>query len=150
MSAEDEGMLGAEFKSMRERMGLTITTMAALLSVSETTVKAWDKGKYRLPVGAASEVEMLRDYTRRCVDTVVELAAATEAPMILVWHLTEDMPEGVARTLGAQWWRSVAAGAQERVPGIAIGYAAELDDLTGSRERTLAQAITPAVLPPPR
>lgn len=150
MSAEDTEMLGAEFKSARERMGLTITTMAALLSVSDTTVKAWDKGKYRLPPGAASEVEMLRDYTRRCVDTIVELAAATEAPLILVWHLTEEMPPGTARTLGAQWWRAVAAGAQERVPSLAIGYAAELDDITGSRERTLAQAITPAVLPATR
>lgn len=150
MSEEDEGMRGAEFKSTRERLGLTITTMAALLSVSETTVKAWDKGRHRVPPGAAAEVVLLRQYTRRCVDAVVAAAADVEEPMVLAWHLTDDVPEGVARTLGAQWWRAVAAGAQERVPSLAIGYASELDVLTGSRERTLALAITPDVLPSPR
>ena len=70
--------------------------------------------------------------------------------MILVWHLTEEMPPGPARTLGATWWRAVAAATQEWVPSIAIGYAAELDEVTGSRDRTLSKAIRPSVLPPPK
>ena len=100
-------MRSGEFKTWRERLGLTISTMAALLGVSETTVKAWDKGRHRIPVGAAEEVELLRAYTRRCVDAVVDAATQAETPMVLVWHLTEEMPPGPARTLGATWWRAV-------------------------------------------
>ena len=81
---------------------------------------------------------------------VVDAAARAGTPMVLVWHLTEEMPPGPAHTLGATWWRAVAAAAQERVPGIAIGYAAELDGVAGSRDRTLSEAIGPSVLPPPR
>ncbi|MCL3789889.1 MULTISPECIES: hypothetical protein [unclassified Actinomyces] len=131
-------------------MGLTISTMAALLSVSDTTIKAWDKGRHRVLPGAAQEVDLLRAYTHRCVDAVVGSAAHTDAPMILVWHLTDDMPPGPARTLGAGWWRAVAAAAQERTPGITIGYASELDKITSSRDQTLSEAITPSILPPPR
>lgn len=147
---EENGVRNGEFKAWRERLGLTISTMAALLGVSETTIKAWDRGRHRIPVGAAEEVELLRAYTRRCVDAVVDAAARAGTPMVLVWHLTEEMPPGPARTLGATWWRAVAAAAQERVPGIAIGYAAELDGVAGSRDRTLSEAIGPSVLPPPR
>ena len=150
MSEGAGAVRSGEFKTWRERLGLTISTMAALLGVSETTVKAWDKGRHRIPVGAAEEVELLRAYTRRCVDAVVDAATQAETPMVLVWHLTEEMPPGPARTLGATWWRAVAAAAQERVSGIAIGYAAELDEVTGSRDRTLSEAIGPSVLPPPK
>ena len=150
MSREDRVVRNGEFKTWRERLGLTISTMSALLGVSETTIKAWDRGRHRIPVGAAEEVELLRAYTRRCVDAVVDAAARAGTPMVLVWHLTEEMPPGPAHTLGATWWRAVAAAAQERVPGIAIGYAAELDGVAGSRDRTLSEAIGPAVLPPPR
>lgn len=150
MSREDRVVRNGEFKTWRERLGLTISTMSALLGVSETTIKAWDRGRHRIPVGAAEEVELLRAYTRRCVDAVVDAAARAGTPMVLVWHLTEEMPPGPAHTLGATWWRAVAAAAQERVPGIAIGYAAELDGVAGSRDRTLSEAIGPSVLPPPR
>ena len=150
MSEGDGVVRNGEFKTWRERLGLTISTMSALLGVSETTIKAWDRGRHRIPVGAAEEVELLRAYTRRCVDAVVDAAARAGTPMVLVWHLTEEMPPGPARTLGAAWWRAVAAAAQERVPGIAIGYAAELDEVTGSRDRTLGEMISPSVLPPPR
>ena len=150
MSREDRVVRNGEFKTWRERLGLTISTMSALLGVSETTIQAWDRGRHRIPVGAAEEVELLRAYTRRCVDAVVDAAARAGTPMVLVWHLTEEMPPGPAHTLGATWWRAVAAAAQERVPGIAIGYAAELDGVAGSRDRTLSEAIGPSVLPPPR
>ena len=150
MSREDRVVRNGEFKTWRERRGLTTSTTSALLGVSETTIKAWDRGRHRIPVGAAEEVELLRAYTRRCVDAVVDAAARAGTPMVLVWHLTEEMPPGPAHTLGATWWRAVAAAAQERVPGIAIGYAAELDGVAGSRDRTLSEAIGPSVLPPPR
>ena len=148
MSREDRAMRSGEFKLVREALSLTVAAMAALLSVSEGTVKNWEKGKYSPPPGVAAEIERLEAYTRRCVDTVVAAAQGREAPMVVVWRLTADMPPGPARTLGAAWWRSVAASARERIPGLDVGYPDELDEVTGSRDRTLSEAIGPSVLPP--
>ena len=35
-------------------------------------------------------------------------------------------------------------------PGLDVGYPDEFDEDTGSRDRTLSEAIGPSVLPPPR
>lgn len=138
-----------EFKAVRESLSLTAAAMAELLSVSEGTIKNWEKGKYAPPAGVAAEVGRLEEYTRRCVDAVVETARSRDEPMVVVWRLSDEMPQGPAGTLGAAWWRAVAARARERVAGLEVGYPDELDRLTGSRGRTLGEAIGPSILPPP-
>ena len=49
MSREDRAVRSGEFKLVREALSLTVAAMAALLSVSEATVKNWEKGKYSPP-----------------------------------------------------------------------------------------------------
>ncbi|MCL3776794.1 MULTISPECIES: helix-turn-helix domain-containing protein [unclassified Actinomyces] len=140
-----------EIKMVREALSLTTLAMSQLLGVSEGTIKNWEKGKYQPPPGVEREIAGLEAWTRRCVDAVV--AAAQDAdgqPMVVVWRLTNDMPPGPARTLGAGWWRSVAARARERVPGLVVAYPDELDKITGSRDMTLSRAVSPDVLPLPR
>lgn len=66
--------------------------------------------------------------------------------MVVVWRLTSDMPLGPGRARGAGWWRSVAARARERIPGLDVGYPDELDEVTGSRDRTPSEAIGSRVL----
>lgn len=139
-------MGGGELKAMRERLSLTVPALAELLDVSEGTVKNWEKSKYTPPAGVAAEINRLEDYTRRCAEAVTQAAQASAQPMVLIWRLTHDMPPGPARTLGAPWWRSVATRSRETIPGLIIGYADELDRLTGARERTLSRAITPDIL----
>lgn len=150
MSREDRVVRSGEFKAVREALSLTVAAMADLLAVSEATVKNWEKGKYAPPPGVAAEIERLEAYTRRCVDAIAAAAREREAPMVVVWRMTDDMPPGPARTLGAAWWRSVAVSARARIPGLDVGYPDELDEVTGSRDRTLSEAIGPSVLPPPR
>ena len=41
MSREDRAVRSGEFKLVREALSLTVAAMAALLSVSEATVKNW-------------------------------------------------------------------------------------------------------------
>ena len=43
----------------------------------------------------------------------------------------------------------MAASARARIPGLDVGYPDEFDEDTGSRDRTLSEAIGPSVLPPP-
>lgn len=149
MSREGTAVRSGEFKAVRESLSLTVAAMADLLAVSEWTVKNWEKGKYAPPPGVAAEIERLEAYTRRCADAVAAAAQGREAPMVVVWRMTDDMPPGPARTLGAAWWRSVAASARARIPGLDVGYPDEFDEDTGSRDRTLSEAIGPSVLPPP-
>lgn len=144
-------MYSGEIKTVREALSLTTLALAQLLGVSEATIKNWEKGKYPPPAGVARELTGLEAWTRRCVDAVTTTAQEADGtPMVMVWRLTDDMPPGPAHTLGAAWWRSVAARARERVPDLVIAYPDELDRLTGSRDMTLTRAITPAVLPPTR
>ena len=150
MSREGTAVRSGEFKAVRESLSLTVAAMADLLAVSEATVKNWEKGRYAPPPGVAAEIERLEAYTRRCVDAIAAAARERETPMVVVWRMTADMPPGPARTLGAAWWRSVAASARARIPGLDVGYPDELDEVTGSRDRTLSEAIGPSVLPPPR
>ncbi len=151
MSRQETMVYSGEIKAVREALSLTTLALAQLLGVSEATVKNWEKGKYAPPAGVARELTGLEDWTRRCVDAVTTAAQeAGDTPMVVVWRLTDDMPPGPARTLGAGWWRSVAVRARERVPGLVVAYPDEIDRLTGSRDLTLTRAIGPAVLPPTR
>lgn len=134
-------MYGGEFRTIREYLGLSRREMAELLDVSEGTIQNWEKGKYTPPPGVAAEVSQLEAYTRDVVDTIVVVAAEREQSMLLVWRQDADMPPGRARTLGASWWRCVAARVRERVDDLVVAYADELDELTGSREATLRLAI---------
>ena len=84
-----------------------------------------------------------------CVDAVVAAARGRDAPMVVVWRLSDEMPQGPAGTLGAAWRRAGAARARERVAGLEVGYPDELDRVTGSCGRTLGEEIGPSVLPLP-
>ncbi|PHP52743.1 hypothetical protein BW737_007810 [Actinomyces ruminis] len=135
-------MYSGEFRVVREHLGLSRREIAELLAVSEGTVQNWEKGKYTPPPGVAAEVHQLEVYTRNAVDAIVAEAAERKQPMLLVWRQDADMPPGRARTLGASWWRGVAARVRERVDDLVVAYADELDELTGSREATLRLAIS--------
>ena len=113
MSREGTAVRSGEFKAVRESLSLTVAAMADLLAVSEWTVKNWEKGKYAPPPGVAAEIERLEAYTRRCADAVAAAAQGREAPMVVVWRMTDDMPPA-ARTLGARggapWPRAPGRG----------------------------------------
>lgn len=141
-------MRAAEMRGARHFLGQSIRTWGELLHVSPGTVKNWETGKYPVPGGVESEVRALEEYTRRCVGAVVSAVGEDVPGMVVVWRAEESMPAGPARVLGLGWWQSVASRARERVPGLVVGYPEELDVLTGSRDRTLAVAVGPSVLPP--
>ena len=134
-------MRGGEFKTVREGLSLTTKVMAELLGVSEGTVKAWERAKYRVPAGVAVEVRRLEEYTRRCVDAVFAAVEEAPVPAVVVYRRAEEMPPGPARTLGPAWWRSVAWRVRERAPVVVVGYAGEIDGLSGSRDLTLGCAV---------
>lgn len=138
---------GAQFKVVRERMHLPSSYVAARCGVSRITVSRWESGVTRIPPAAAALLQELDNYTHRCVDAVVDAARSRTAPMVVVWEHAEEMPPGRGRDLGPRWWRAVAGRAMDRVPALIVGSPRELDRITGSRERTMAEAIGLGVTP---
>ena len=129
-------MRSGEIRTVREHLGLSRRELSQLLQVSETTVQNWEKGKYPPPPGVATEIARLEAFSSRTVQA------------LLVYRQDADMPPGPAQTLGAAWWRAVAARARDTLgpDHITIGYADEIDTITGSRDRTLDTAITPSTI----
>ena len=141
-------MRSGEIRTVREYLGLSRRELSQLLQVSEATVQNWEKGKYPPPPGVATEIARLEAFSGRTVQAVLD-AADHPSPCLLVYRQDADMPPpGPARTLGAAWWRAVAARARDTLgpDHITIGYADELDTITGSRDRTLDTAITPSTI----
>lgn len=141
-------MRSGEIRTVREHLGLSRRELSQLLQVSEATVQNWEKGKYPPPPGVATEIARLEAFSGRTVQAVLDAAADHSSPCLLVYRQDADMPPGPARTLGAAWWRAVAARARDSLgpDRITIGYADELDTITGSHDRTLDTAITPSTI----
>lgn len=140
-------MRAAHFKVLRERLALPMQYVADQCGATRITVARWESGATRIPPASAALLRELDNFTHRCVDAVVDAAHGHAAPMVVVWERAEEMPPGPARELGPRWWRAVVGRAMDRVPALIIGYPRELDRLTGSRERTMAEVIGLGVTP---
>jgi transcriptional regulator with XRE-family HTH domain len=49
-------MHAAEFKTLREAIGLTISTLVKVIDVDERTIRKWESGKKKLPAGVIESV----------------------------------------------------------------------------------------------
>lgn len=140
----EDSVRSAEFKSAREALSLTTTALARELGVAEATVKNWERGRYSPPTGVEAELRTLVAFTEQIAQKVASLAESR--PLFLAYRLTEDMPPGRARELGAGWWRAVGYRAHQIHPDLVIGYAEELYKITGTRESADSRSITPREL----
>lgn len=140
----EDSVRSAEFKATREALSLTTTTLARELGVAEATIKNWERGRYSPPAGVEDEMRALQVLTEQAARKVVSLAETR--PLFLAYRLTEDMPPGRARELGAGWWRAVGYRARQIYPDLVIGYADELYQIAGTHESVDARSITPREL----
>jgi len=62
-------MHSAEFKTLRESLGLTISTLVKVIDVDERTLRKWEAGKKQPPQGVVDTLEGF--------DTLVNKTAAT-------------------------------------------------------------------------
>lgn len=140
----EDSVRSADFKATREALSLTTTTLARELGVAEATIKNWERGRYAPPEGVEAELRTLVLLTEQAAQKAVSLAETR--PLFLAYRLTEDMPPGRARELGAGWWRAVGYRARQIHPDLIIGYAEELYEITGTRESVDTHSITPGEL----
>lgn len=130
----DDPMTPAEFRVVREYLGLTGDWLAADLGVSGRTVRAWEAGKYPIPDGVREHIERLEAHAADAVDEIIDRYAdvrdPTEVPLIT--YRADAECEDTGRP--ASWWRAIAARVAQEVPGLTIAYSPPLGSSDSQRD----------------
>jgi transcriptional regulator with XRE-family HTH domain len=121
---EDERMTPAEFKVVREFLGLTGDWLAQHLGVSPRTVRHWEQGKYQIPDGVRLEIEDLESRTAHFVSGIIEKLMDLPDPGVITYRDDEEYHAAHPEVpLPASWHRAVIARVAQEVAGLSIVYA---------------------------
>lgn len=121
---DDERMTDAEFKTVREFLGLTGDWLAAHLHVDPRTVRNWEAGKYPIPDGVRLEIERLEEVTATFIDGVVDALMDMPDPGVIVYRNDAEYHEAHPEIeFPASWHRAVVARVAQEIPALRIAYA---------------------------
>ncbi|MEU2603299.1 helix-turn-helix domain-containing protein [Streptomyces albus] len=121
---EDERMTAAEFKVVREFLGLTGDWLAGHLGVSPRTVRHWEQGKYAIPDGVRLEIEKLERQTGEFVSGIVEKLMDLPNPGVITYRDDDEYHAAHPEIpFPAAWHRAVVARVAQEVPALSITYA---------------------------
>ncbi|MFL0393600.1 helix-turn-helix domain-containing protein [Streptomyces albus] len=121
---EDERMTAAEFKVVREFLGLTGDWLAGHLGVSPRTVRHWEQGKYAIPDGVRLEIEKLERQTGEFVSGIVEKLMDLPDPGVITYRNDDEYHAAHPEIpFPAAWHRAVVARVAQEVPALSITYA---------------------------
>lgn len=120
---EDERMTDAEFKVVREFLGLTGDWLAQHLGVSARTVRHWEQGKYPIPDGVRLELERLEAETGHFIGVCIQALMDVPDPGTYVYRTdAEYHAANPGVKWPASWHRAVVARVALEVPGLVIAY----------------------------
>lgn len=124
---EDERMTPAEFKVVREFLGLTGDWLAAHLDVSPRTVRHWEQGKYPIPDGVRLMVESLEVRTGAFIASIVVKLMDLPDPGVITYRDdAEYLAADPSAEFPASWHRAVVARIAQEVPGLSIAFAGDV------------------------
>lgn len=125
----DERMTDAEFKVVREFLGLTGDWLAAHLGVSGRTVRHWEQGKYPIPDGVRLEIEDLERRTGEFIDGIIPQLLDMPEPGVITYRTDEEYHTAHPEVpFPAAWHRAVVARIAQEVPALAIAYPARTEE----------------------
>jgi hypothetical protein len=120
----DERMTDAEFRVVREFLGVTPEWLAAHLGVSGRTVRHWEQGKYPIPDGVRLEIEDLERRTGEFIDQIIPQLLDMPEPGVITYRTDEEYHAAHPEVpFPAAWHRAVVARIAQEVPGLVIAYA---------------------------
>lgn len=124
MNDEQLTMTGAEFRCLREHLGLTNAWLAGYLGVAERSVARWGDDVMQPPPGVVEDMLELRDTATAAVDAGVARIAAEGLEQWPTWR-TDDALHAAHPDdrYTAAWHRAIAARIHERVPATRITFA---------------------------
>ena len=119
----DERMTDAEFKVVREFLGLTGDWLAAHFDVNPRTVRSWEQGKYPIPDGVRLELEDLERRTGEFVSALIEKIMDLPEPTVVTYRNDAEYHDAHPDVpFPAAWHRAVVARIAQEVPGLVIVY----------------------------
>jgi hypothetical protein len=120
----DERMTDAEFKVVREFLGLSGDWLAAHLGVSGRTVRHWEQGKYPIPDGVRLAMEDLEARTGEFISGVIQKLMDLPDPGVITYRTDAEYHAAHPEVpFPASWHRAVIARVAQEVPALAIAYA---------------------------
>lgn len=120
---DDERMTPAEFRVVREFLGLSIEWLSTHLEVKPRTVRHWEDGAYPIPDGVRLEIEDLEARTAEFVSQVIDALMDLAEPTVVTYRTDQDYRSSRPdSTFPASWHRAVIARVTQDVPGLPIVY----------------------------
>ena len=84
-------MSAAEFKTLREAVGLSISTLVKVIDVDERSIRKWESGKKKVPQDVFDQVEAIDQLISKTANDQFEsLKATTDEPVVLYRFIDED------------------------------------------------------------
>jgi DNA-binding XRE family transcriptional regulator len=120
----DERMTDAEFRVIREYLGLTGQWIAQHLQVNERTVRAWEAGRYPIPEGVRLAIERLEADTGAFVSAAIDALMDLPEPGVVTYRSDQEYHAanpGIGYPVS--WHRAAIARIAQDVPGLVIAYA---------------------------
>lgn len=112
--ASDRAMSSAEFRVLRENLGLTTQWIADELGVHHRTARRWDDGELAVPARAAVQ---LRAWHAAADDAVAAALNTTEVELVV------QRADDPASPWPARWHRHVLARVAAQRPDVTIRFA---------------------------
>lgn len=120
---DDERMSPAEFRVLREWLGLSGPWLARHLGVADRTVRRWESGDWPVPDGVRVALEQIEADAADTVATAVEQLMDLPDPGIVTYATDEAFHAAHPEiTYPASWHRAVVARIAHEVPALAIAY----------------------------
>lgn len=117
-------MTGAEFRCLREFLGLNSAWMANHLDVSERTVLRWEFGRNDVRDFAILAIQTIANHAEELVSHLVD-ACEGSPPVIRTYRTDEDFQADTGLPYPASWHRAAAIRAALQVDGSSIEYRSE-------------------------
>jgi len=125
-------LTAAEFKTLREHLGIPGEWLARRFGVSDRSVRHWDSGKYPVPERISRWMRWLAEDTEATVAWIAERLENSPERLLVTYRNDEELDAGAADDpyrglypdddLPSAWHRRMAARVAERVPGLRLVY----------------------------
>ncbi|MCG2805761.1 DUF1870 family protein [Propionicimonas sp.] len=116
-------MSAAEFRCLREWLGLTTSWVAEHVGVAERSVHRWEAGAMRVPEAVGAKMLQVSEVTYDALNTAVDHLMDLSEPSIWTYRTDDDYrthhPE---LDWPASWHRALCARIADEVPGLRIDY----------------------------
>jgi transcriptional regulator with XRE-family HTH domain len=80
----------AEFKTLREALGLSISTLVKVIDVDERTLRKWESGKKKLPQGVIDSLVGIDTLLTNTANALFEQVTKTPQESVVLYRFIDE------------------------------------------------------------